>query len=128
MHRSIIIKTIIENNKNNYQFTVGSLADEVGISCSYLYEVVYHSFDMSPQQLIETVRLEEAIRLIATGKKQIKIYKQLGYGNIRSFREAFWRRLNMNYSDYRSLLQQLNGEEREKQIQDQINDLWVIDY
>ena len=125
MDKRHIIKEAIENNKDNYQFTVGCLADQVGVSYSYLYEMVYQCFDMSPQQLIETVRLEEAIRLIATGKKQIKIYKNLGYGNIRSFREAFTRRMRMNFSDCRSQLDQETGESLELEINKHINSLWV---
>jgi AraC-like DNA-binding protein len=126
MDRRTIIKEIIENNKSNYQFTVCRLAYELGVSYSYLYEIVNQHFDMSPQQLIETVRMEEAIRMIARGKKQIKIYKRLGYGNIRSFREAFHKRLQMNYTDCRLELKKKNDSAKAKAIEQQINNLWNI--
>jgi AraC-like DNA-binding protein len=126
MIRAAIIKEIIEKNRGNYQFTVYQLANEMGISYSYLYEMIYKGFGMSPQQLIETVRLEEAIRLIASGKKLIKIYRRLGYDNIRTFQVAFLKRFNMNYSTCRSSLVEKSAEERNREVHRYIDNLWTI--
>jgi AraC-like DNA-binding protein len=126
MDRAAQIKDIIERNKNNEQFTVNCLANELGISYSYLYETVYKLFDMSPQQLIETIRMEEAVRLVAAGVKLIRIYKRIGYDNLRTFREAFHKRLNTNYSSCRSTLTQYSDPERNDAVDDYISHLWVI--
>lgn len=120
------IKQVVETNKNDFQFNVNRLAHEIGISYSYLYDVVNECFDMSPQQLIETVRMEEALRLIACGKKQVKIYKQLGYENIRTFREAFTKRIRMNFSTCRSRLSKKNRREREREVERRIDKLWQL--
>ncbi|MCP5053646.1 MAG: AraC family transcriptional regulator [bacterium] len=119
------IITVIEKNKSDDQFTVRGLAGEVGISYSYLYEVVHKNYDMSPRQLIETVRLEEAIRLIAGGMKMMDIVKKLGYDNIRTFRVALYKRLRMNYTSCRSVLEKESREEVEKEVQRCISCLWA---
>jgi AraC-like DNA-binding protein len=118
------IKKIIEENAANYHFTVLHLAREMGISYSYLYEIVYGLFGMSPHRLIETIRLERAIHLIAEGKMLIKIYRKLGYGNIRTFREAFYKRLNMNYSRCRLSFENCNS--KDEVIRKHIASLWEI--
>jgi AraC-like DNA-binding protein len=118
------IKEIILQNRANDQFSVNQLAGEMGVSYSYLYEIVQKNFDMSPLQLIETIRLEEAVRLIASGLKQIKIYKRLGYENVRTFREAFSKRLRMNYTSCRSNLDRYEMEEKELEINRYISALW----
>jgi len=121
------IYTIIQENRANTEFTVKCLAKDMNISYSYLYEVVYKIFDMSPQRLIETIRLEEAIHLIARGMKLIKLYKKLGYDNIRTFRQAFYKRLGINYSTCRTLIEKANKENKEKIIQQVIAGLWDTD-
>lgn len=121
------IYRIIRENRANTEFTVKCLAKDMNISYSYLYEVVYKCFDMSPQRLIETIRLEEAIHLIARGMKLIRLYKKLGYDNIRTFRQAFYKRLGINYSTCRTLIEKTNEENRENIIQQVIAVLWDTD-
>lgn len=114
----------IEKNISNYQFSVIRLADEMGISYSYLYEIVNDQFGMSPLQLIETLKMERALRMVGNGIKMIKIYKRLGYGDIRSFREAFCKRLQMNYSTCRANLEKCTGLKREAEIKKYVSTLW----
>lgn len=114
----------IEKNIPNYQFSVTRLANEMGISYTYLYEIVNDQFGMSPFQLIETLKMEKAIRMVANGIKMIKIYKKLGYGDIRTFREAFFKRLQMNYSTCRANLEKHTGIRKETEIEKYISGLW----
>jgi len=122
--RGIRIYHIIKKNRNNSEFNVKWLAKDMDISYSYLYEIVYKFFDMSPQRLIETIRLEQSIYLISEGMKLIKLYRKLGYDNVRTFRQAFQKRLGMNYSNCRALFENGNKMNNQKIIQELIACLW----
>ena len=118
------IKTVIKKNMADYQFSVARLADDIGISYSYLYQVVVNLYQMTPHCLIETIKMESAINMISQGHKMTHIYKELGYGNIRSFRHAFSKRMNMNFRTCRSKLENCVPYEKEIKRDRYISKLW----
>ena len=89
-----ILQTI-QQNYHDPQFNATALGDMLQRSVSYLCEQAYSHYGMSLHQLIETVRLENAILLISTdGNKIERVRKQVGYAYTKTFRRAF----NLNYS------------------------------
>jgi AraC-like DNA-binding protein len=94
-HATTVLQ-IIAANYSNSQFNVDALAEKIEMSTSFLYEVVYARFGMTPQELIETFRLEQAIHLLArNGEKIGRIRMQSGYSYAKTFRRAFKKRLNL---------------------------------
>lgn len=95
------IMEIIQSRCAEYQFTVEVLAAEAGISPTYLRELVQISYQMSPHELIETVRLREAIKLMSENNctNLFKILRKVGYLHVKTFREAFEKRIGMTPSE-----------------------------
>lgn len=83
-----------------------TLANRLGVSNSYLREVVRMNCGTSLGALIETVRLVHALDLIVDGRGQAlyDISRAVGYLSARTFREAFKRRLGMSPSEFIRLL------------------------
>ncbi len=94
MHEEKII-AIVRNRFADYQFTVEKLAEEAGIGVSHLREKVHLYYKMCPQELIETVRLENALRLLCKNHAQslYDVIPQCGYRYERTFLDAFEKRL-----------------------------------
>ena len=87
---------VISENYTDPVFNIASLAGKLGISSSYLREVVYASYQMSPQSLLETFRLEHAIKSIAKDNEVIDTIRlKAGYAYTKSFRRAFKKRVGM---------------------------------
>ena len=88
-----ILRAILQNYSDP-QFNASALADLLSRSISYLYEKAYTHYGMSLHRLIETVRLEQAIRLLSTdGNKIEHVRRQVGYAYAKTFRRAFKNRL-----------------------------------
>lgn len=87
------IQEIIIENISNLNFSVSLLAEQLQISTSHLREIVNEQFAMSPLQLIESIRLEKALRLLADGSSIDSARRQTGYTNSRTFRRTFKKRL-----------------------------------
>ena len=86
-------------------FCVASLAAELNVSESYLREMVNLHFKCSPQCLIETVRLENAVMLLCND--HLKIYSvcsEVGYANVKTFRTAFKKRTGMTPLEWKFVL------------------------
>lgn len=103
------IRECISRNILNPQLGVEFLADQCGISYSYLYELVSMAFDMSPRQLIEAIRLDLALENMVNSDSSImQICKRVGYTNSKTFRRAFKKRFNMRPVDCRNHLRTLD--------------------
>jgi AraC-like DNA-binding protein len=117
------IANAISNRYMDSLFGVTELAYELNMSESNLREIVCMNFGMSPQKLIETVRLEKTIKLISIDSKQYSIAKIVGYASTRSFRRAFQKRIGMSPSKYKNILFN-NNQQTYKIVQDTILGLW----
>ncbi len=96
----------IRRRYSDYQFTVEVLAYEVGMSLSQLRERIHFDYGMSPQELIETVRLEEAVRLLFNNVHEnlYELCANVGYMNLRTFLDAFKRRTGVTPTRWRSTM------------------------
>ena len=107
-NKAITIERVILQNISNPNFGVSMLAEIVNTSPSYLREVVYHFFSMSPQKLIESIKLQRALFMISDGASLHIIKKKLGFTNSRTLRRIFNKRLNASPKIYRDLLNNAN--------------------
>ncbi len=118
------ILKLIKKNLTKRQFTARKMAEKMDMSYSYLYEITQHQFQMSPHRLLELYRMEAAMKLVASDTKMIHAYKKVGYRNIRSFREAFGKRFEMNYSSARDLLEDLDDMDKERKVKAIVKKIW----
>jgi AraC-like DNA-binding protein len=96
---------IIVANYANPQFNVNHLAEMLGKSTSFLREVVYTAYGMGVHELIETVRLEQAIKLLSANGDIIDLIRvKTGYAYAKTFRTAFKRRLNLTPRECKDML------------------------
>ncbi|MGB9774350.1 MAG: helix-turn-helix domain-containing protein [Bacteroidota bacterium] len=104
--RAALLVAEIEQRIADAQLCVKTLTRRLGISNSYLREVVRMNCGISLGMLIETVRLAHAVDLMmdAKGQTLYEISKTVGYLSARTFREAFKRRLGMSPSECMRLL------------------------
>ena len=111
------IDDIIKQNIFDPQFNIGSLAVTLHVSWSYLDEIVWMKYGMSPHCLVETIKLEIAIDLMDGNESNIwKICKIIGYGNPKTFRTAFKKRLTMTFGKCKKQLSQSENIEDEIKI------------
>lgn len=92
----------IDLNIDSHTCEVGHVADQIGISPSYLRETVRHRYGTTPSRMIEKKKIERAIRLMADPELTLcRVAVMSGYVLERSFRKAFRKRLNATPSDVR---------------------------
>jgi len=70
---------------------------------------------MSPNELLESVRLDEALRLIITGEQTPLVSIKVGFGSVRRQHEVFKKRLGLSAAQARKVL--FDSIDQEKQIQ-----------
>jgi len=96
---------IIGDYYSDPQFNVNALAEKTGKSTSFLREVVYTAYGMGVHELIETVRLEQAIKLLEANNEVIDLTRlKTGYAYSKTFRVAFRKRLKLTPQACRALL------------------------
>ena len=102
----VILQTIA-SNYSNPQFNVNCLADKLGKSPSFLREVVYSAYGMGVHELIETIRLEQAIKWLGANGEIIDCTRiKAGYAYSKTFRAAFKKRLNLTPQECKHKLAQ----------------------
>jgi transcriptional regulator GlxA family with amidase domain len=97
MESDTILRVIYQHSSRS-AFSVEELTAMVPVSYSRLYELTYRHFSMSPQKLIETVRIERFLYNLAHDP-DLTLYRvahAIGYINMKSFRGAVRRRLNLS--------------------------------
>lgn len=123
------IKECIKENYMDVNFCVKVLAQNLGISGSYLSDVVHNYWGMGPRKLIESVRLEEAVKLIDHERTLYELSRKVGYADVRIFRRAFTKRLGMTPSECRDMISTLKGDYHGRnpcnQVQGLLNILWL---
>jgi len=114
---------IILNNYSNPQFNVNNLAEKMGKSTSFLREVVYAAYGMGLHELIETIRLEQAIKLLGANGEIIDLTRiKTGYAYSKTFRAAFKKRLNLTPQECKHKLAQ--AENKRSQMERLVKALW----
>jgi AraC-like DNA-binding protein len=120
-----LIEQTIRRNFHHWAFGVEKLSNSLKLSPGYLYELTYRYYDLCPQKLLETIRLEEALELLAQGHNLATIAKRIGYGHVRSFTKAFKKRLHMTPSVCRAAI--LSSEDIINELAKLKTKLWNIE-
>lgn len=104
----IRVSTIIAENLSS-DLTVTALADKVGMSPRTLARMFERRSDgTTPAKLVESIRLETAVRELTSSTKPTKVIAMAcGFGNEERMRRAFIRKFGIAPGTYRSRFQTL---------------------
>ena len=95
------INEIIEQNFSNSELSVDFLAEELCISRSGLFAKIKTLVEMTPNELIQLVRLKKAAELLATQKYRInEICYQVGFNNPSYFSKCFQKQFGVLPKDF----------------------------
>jgi AraC-like DNA-binding protein len=94
-----IIKLVYQH-RQDWKFGVGTLAEELRVSPSYLREIVIIHFHTTPRRLIETARMELALHFLRFESCVYKVSQLSGYNCVRSFRRTFRMHIGMTPSAF----------------------------
>lgn len=113
----------IRQHYQDPQFNAAAIAEMLLRSPSYLCEQSYTHYRMSLHRLIETVRLEQAVKLLALDGTKIKqVRRQAGYAYTKTFRAAFKKRLCI--SPKQCAKQIRDAEDMEREMAQFLTILW----
>lgn len=119
----LIVDKLLDECYRDPNFSVKRMSTKLGISVSYLRELVTCRFEINPHKLIENYRLTKSLELLENDMKEYDIINRIGYSSTRTFRRAFKNRLNMLPIQYKTLKNTTIAETK-KFHQECINKLW----
>ena len=94
---------IIDENISNPELKAGMIAEKLGISKRVLYRKLETITDKKPLNIIKDIRIELAVKLLATSKLTIEeIMYKTGYDNRSSFYRNFKEAKGMTPKEFRS--------------------------
>jgi len=101
-HTEIIasIKQLI-NEKMSEGITVNEIAEIMHYNPSYLSQLVRRETGQALCDLLISMRMETACRLLASGEKVQSVAQRVGYDNLAHFSRIFKKRLGLNPRSYR---------------------------
>lgn len=92
---------IIEKNISNVDFSIDVLAEQLCISRSGLFAKIKTLVEMTPNELIQLVRLKKAAELLSTQKYRInEICYQVGFNNPSYFSKCFQKQFGVLPKDF----------------------------
>jgi signal transduction histidine kinase/ligand-binding sensor domain-containing protein/DNA-binding response OmpR family regulator len=95
------INVIIDRNINNQDFSVDMLAKEAGISRSGLFAKIKLLIDMTPNELIQLIRLKKAAQLLSSREYRInEICYLVGFNNPSYFSKCFQKQFGVLPKDF----------------------------
>lgn len=95
------MNAIIDQNISNVEFSIDVLAGQLGISRSGLFAKIKNLAEMTPNELIQLVRLKKAAGLLATRKYRInEICYQVGFNNPSYFSKCFQKQFGVLPKDF----------------------------
>ena len=95
------MKEIIENNLSNNDFTVDTLAYELRVSRTSLYNKIKGLTGNTPSDMIRTYRINKAKTLLHDHHHTIsEVAEMVGFSDQKYFREVFKKAVGMTPSEY----------------------------
>jgi signal transduction histidine kinase/ligand-binding sensor domain-containing protein/DNA-binding response OmpR family regulator len=93
--------TIVEGHLDDDQFTIKTLADEIGMSHSYLYKKIRQMSGQSIAGFIRYIRLRKGAELMIKADCNVnEAAYQVGISDVKYFRVQFHKLFGMNPSEY----------------------------
>ena len=84
------IEKIIENNFSNPEFAVDDLASELGVSRSGLFSKIKVLADVTPNEMIQIIRLRHAASLLQTNNYRVnEVCYMVGFSSPSYFAKCF---------------------------------------
>lgn len=97
------IKDIVEKNASNPEFNIDKLAEQLNISRSGLFAKIKTLAGMTPNELIQVVRLKKAAELLTEEKYRInEICYLVGFNNPSYFSKCFQKQFGVSPKDFMS--------------------------
>jgi signal transduction histidine kinase/DNA-binding response OmpR family regulator len=95
------MKQVIEENFSNSELNVNFLAERLNISRSGLFAKIKTLADVTPNEMIQIVRLKRAAQLLQENKYTVsEIGYMVGFSNPSYFTKCFQKQFGMRPSDY----------------------------
>ena len=92
---------IIEENMANSDLSVNFLAEQLGISRSGLFAKIKTLADITPNEMIQVVRLKRAAKLLREGKYLVsEVGYMVGFSNPSYFTKCFQKQFGIKPGDY----------------------------
>ncbi len=103
------LNSVIEHNLENSDFSINDLATEMGISSSGLFSKIKKISGVTPNKLIQSMRLKKAAELLGEGKYRVnEVCYIVGFNNPSYFSKCFQKQFGKLPKDY--------GAEGEEQV------------
>lgn len=98
------IRSVIEENIQNEDFNIDSIAEKAGLSRSAFFKKLKSLTGLAPVDLVKEIRLSKAERLVATTDKSIsEIAYSVGFKESSYFGKCFKKKFGMTPLEYRSM-------------------------
>ena len=97
------MKRISEYIEQNYQDSIrlSDIAEQEGITVTHLSHLIRKHFGMSFQEYLKNKRLENAVRMIHTGRTLSEISALCGFSELKYMTKAFQEAFQMSPAEYR---------------------------
>lgn len=104
-HEKLAIAINYMKDHAEHKITIGELAKQTGLSISRLERLFRSVLQLSPQQMLQKIRLEKAIDLLKNPKQSVvEIALQCGYADHSAFSRQFKQLTGLSPSDFRKRL------------------------
>jgi len=95
------MNSIIEQNISNIDFTIDMLAEQLNISRSGFFSKIKSLAGVTPNELIQVVRLKKAAELLSVNKYRInEVAYMVGYNDPSYFSKCFFKQFNIRPGDF----------------------------
>ena len=116
------LELCIYDNFRRRDFDVNDLICMLGLSQSYVHELTYKYYGQSPGELIESFRLDAAIRRLHSDENFIMLSISCGFGSVKTFSRVFQKRISISAMAARKQL--MESTDRELQIKTWQQIIW----
>lgn len=83
IHRTLF--TLFEQKYNNPSADINTLAEEIHVSCRWLYEQTVRLTGKTPSEYLKCLRMHAACPLLQSGKPLVEVSKSVGYAHTKTF-------------------------------------------
>lgn len=108
-----LIKSIIDNELSNSEFSLKSLSDELGYSSGYLSGLFKKNFGITFKEYLIRQRIEKAkILLLSTELKHYEIAELVGISDVNYFSARFKKEVGESPKNYKERVMGINDKEK----------------
>lgn len=95
------LSRIVEDNMDSSELNVAFLARQMGVSRSGLFAKIKALADMTPNEMIQVIRLKKAAQLLRSGQYRVnEVCYQVGFGSPSYFAKCFQKQFGMKPTEF----------------------------